>query len=100
MPACVRTWLRVIDEVSEATSTSRMREFAAERLSRIVWMLLVATLRRFIAAPNLERAVEVLPIAVSIVDSDARAAEAVVPLIFVVDAGRAVNATPPKVTLT
>src|SRR5260221_299172 len=57
MPAWVRTWLRLMVAVSGATSTSRMREFAAERFSRIAWMLLLPTCGRFLPAPHFDRAV-------------------------------------------
>src|SRR4029078_13673332 len=78
-PACDSTWLRDICDVSLATSTSRMREFAADRFKRMVWMLLCATSRRFIAAPNEERDVDTLEIAVSMVESDESAPAAVEP---------------------
>src|SRR5438105_4180273 len=42
-PACARTCSRLIAEVSSATSTSRMREFAADVFVLIVWRFDVVT---------------------------------------------------------
>ena len=68
-PAWLSTWLRESAEVSCATSTSRMRELAAEILSRMVWILVVVTSKRFMKEPNLERELEMLAIAESMVAS-------------------------------
>ena len=50
--------LRDGDADSSATSTSRIREFAAQRLVRAVWMFWVVTSKRFITAPNFARVVD------------------------------------------
>src|SRR5690606_36131076 len=96
-PACDSTWLRDILAVSSATSTSTMRELAAERFRRIVWMLLVATCRRFIALPKLEREVETSSIASSMVSSAESALSAFAPAMEAESS--ADRSRPPKLTV-
>src|SRR5262245_7212227 len=71
--ACAKTarpaWLRMFDFVmfadSEATSTSRMREFAADRFSCALLRFETVTCIRFCVAPTFARADESCVIALS-----------------------------------
>src|SRR5262245_14504519 len=74
-----------------------MRELAADRLTRMVWMVETVTSSRFIAAPYLARSVEMIWMALSIRPIEFRAVVAPVPATFVLAASRLVSDRPPKV---
>src|SRR4051812_19069468 len=65
MPACDRIWFFVRVEDSDATSTSVMREFAADRFCCVTARFEIVTCMRFCDAPSFERAVDSCWIALS-----------------------------------
>src|SRR5690606_17371905 len=97
MPAFCSTWLRVSSAVSEATSTSRMRDSAAAVFSIATAIERIADSSRFCAAPNWARSEETESIAASIAESAAWAPLTVVMLRPSTPTPAAVASTPETV---
>src|SRR3954451_11341828 len=67
VPAWLRIWLLVKLTISDAMSVSRIRDSAADRFSTATPRLATVCSRRFWTAPRLDRAVETVAMAASMV---------------------------------